>query len=71
MVTLHAAWYSYYWAFDGPVAALPPGVYEDAARGPELADDELEESDENQQGQSQKIRTEFPETWLWSDYVSE
>ena len=68
---LHAAWYSYYWAFDGPVAALPGGVpeYENAARGPEFAEDE--ESDGNQQDQGQKIRTEFPETWLWSDYVSE
>ncbi len=59
-------------------AALPAAPYfdyaaEDGAAGPPV--------DENTQSASgslpdekpakTKIRTDFPETWLWSDYVSE
>ena len=74
VLTLRAAWPPYWYyedgiAYDGvpvPVPALPiPDEYDGDARGPEESD----KSDGNQQ--SQKIRTEFRETWLWSNYVSE
>ena len=73
----HAANYNYYVedyiAFDGPVAALP---IPEAGRGAEdaIAEDGGAQggNEADDEGASKsRIRTEFPETWLWSDYVTE
>ena len=59
----------------GPAPAVPDFGLAGGAnfRGDEDDSDNsaAESSDTNQNSPPTRIRTEFPETWLWMDYVAE